>query len=140
MKKLILAVLAAGTLALGPIQATARGGGYGGGWGFHGGYGFRGGGFGYGLASGFLFGAAVAGPWYYNGYYGPYDGYYGGWPYYNPGYTYYYNTPAPRYQSAPAVTQPSAPAPASQPAPTTVINNYYYNSSPMSGANALFGR
>jgi hypothetical protein len=132
MKKLILAVLTAGTLALGQVPAEAHGGGWG----------YRGGGFGFGLASGFLFGAAVAGPWYYDSYYRPY--YYGGWPYYGyydyytPGYTYY--TPATRYQPAPVVPQPSAPAPSSQPAPTTVINNYYYNSSPMSGANALFGR
>jgi hypothetical protein len=140
MKKLILAVLAAGTFAFGPIQAGAHGGwggGYHGGWGgYHGGwgYGYRGWGygpaFGFGVASGVVIGASLSSPWYYP-YYG--YGYYGG-PYYR---TYY----APSYYSysAPAAQPAPAPAPA-QTQPTTIINNYYYNSSPMSGANTLFGR
>lgn len=140
MKKLIFAILAAAALAFSPIQSTAHAGGWGyhggGGWGYHGGwgYGYRGWGypaFGFGVASGFALGAAVSSPWYYNGYYYPYGGYYN---YYTP--SYYYSSPS--YQPAPAASQPAAPAPTQQ--PTTVINNYYYNSSPMSSANAMFGR
>ena len=50
------------------------------------------------------------------------------------------------YQTAPAVAQPTvqmqAPVPAAAPtqAPVTIINNYYNTSTPMSGANSLFGR
>lgn len=51
------------------------------------------------------------------------------------------------YQSAPVVAQPAAvmQAPAQTPAPAqpqqvTIINNYYNSSTPMSGANSLFGR
>ena len=143
MKKLILAVLAAGTvvLGLGPIQAGAHGGGWGGGgWGYHGGWGYRGGwgwgypAFGFGVASGVMLGSALASPWYYDGYYNyPYYGYYGG-PYYRSSYH-----SAPNYQPAPTAAQPAS-APVATQQPTTVINNYYYNSSPMSSANALFGR
>jgi hypothetical protein len=51
--------------------------------------------------------------------------------------------------SAPVVVQSAAPAPvpmqaqpAAQPAqqPVTIINNYYNTSTPMTGANQLFGR
>lgn len=46
------------------------------------------------------------------------------------------------YPAAPAVVQPAAtmPAPAPAAAPVTIINNYYGSASPMSEANALFGR
>jgi hypothetical protein len=51
------------------------------------------------------------------------------------------------YSSAPVVTQPAAVAPAAtqaaapaQPQQVTIINNYYNSSTPMSGANSLFGR
>ncbi|MDP3070347.1 MAG: glycine zipper domain-containing protein [Opitutaceae bacterium] len=47
------------------------------------------------------------------------------------------------YPSSPVVVQPAAvaPAPAAAPAqPITIINNYYGPATPMSGANALFGR
>src|SRR5439155_13731503 len=76
--------------------------------------------------------------------------YYGGvgydYPYPAYGYGYYYAprvayaAPVGYYQPYPTVSY-SQTAPQSQPAPqnVTIINNYY-NSSPMSGANALFGR
>jgi uncharacterized protein YcfJ len=48
------------------------------------------------------------------------------------------------YEAAPVVSQPAAVVPAQpvQPAPqqVTIINNYYNNATPMSGANSLFGR
>lgn len=53
------------------------------------------------------------------------------------------------YPSAPAIATPvavapaasaTAPAPAAAPQSVTIINNYYQGSSPMSGANSLFGR
>ena len=52
-----------------------------------------------------------------------------------------YSTPAygyftPNLQSVPAASA----APAQAPTQITIINNYYGNSSPMSGANGLFGR
>lgn len=42
----------------------------------------------------------------------------------------------PSLQTLPATTAPSTPAPQQ----ITIINNYYGSSSPMSGANSLFGR
>lgn len=57
------------------------------------------------------------------------------------------NRSAAVYRQAPVVAQQAAPVQA-QPAaaavvpaqPQTIINNYYYNTTPMSGANTLFGR
>lgn len=56
------------------------------------------------------------------------------------------NRPPVVYRSAPVVAQPAQvttaqpqAAPAAQPQQVTIINNYY-NGSPMSGANTLFGR
>src|SRR5581483_2899437 len=131
MKKLILGVLAAGMLT-----SAQAGGHWGGG---HGGGHFWGG-FGVGVASGLALGAVASSPWYYDDYY-PYYSYR-----YRPFYDDYYYY-APSYYSAPAYVTPAPAAPtAPQPAPaapaqsqpTTVINNYYYNSTPMSGANSLF--
>jgi hypothetical protein len=64
---------------------------------------------------------------YYGGY-GPYQGY---------GYNGYYGYSAPSYSYYAPSTYYSAPV-AQPPQQVTVINNYY--SSPMSGANSLFGR
>jgi len=57
------------------------------------------------------------------------------------------NRSAAVYRQAPVMVQPPAPVQVqAQPAaaapaqPLTIINNYYYNATPMSGANTLFGR
>jgi hypothetical protein len=68
-------------------------------------------------------------------YYGGYDSYRGY------GYNGYYGYSAPSYSYYSPSTYYAAPQPApaaQQPQQVTIINNYY--SSPMSGANSLFGR
>lgn len=129
MKKLILATILVG-LASSQVQTANAYWGRGWGWGV--GVGVLG-----GLAVGTAVGAAYANPYYYNPYYygpRPYwgTGFYSAGYYYPSGYNYYATAPAP----VPAATQP-------QTAPQNVtINNNYYNSpsTPMSGANSLFGR
>jgi hypothetical protein len=89
------------------------------------------------FALGSAVGAAYARPYYYDPYYygpRPYwgTGFYSAGYYYPAGYNYYY----PAATAAPVTAQP-------QTAPQNVtINNNYYNSpsTPMSGANSLFGR
>ena len=43
-------------------------------------------------------------------------------------------------REAPVVQAQPQPAPAAQPQQVTIINNYYGNASPMTSANAMFGR
>jgi hypothetical protein len=127
MKKIILAIT---LLALAGTQvqtASAHGWGRGGfGWGV--GVGVLG-----GLAVGTAIGEAYARPVYYDSYY------YYGRPYY--GSRYYYPTASYYNYSVPAqmTTQP-AQAPAAAPQNITINNNYYNTSTPMTGANSLFGR
>jgi hypothetical protein len=129
MKKLILAVT---LLALAGSQVQTANAYWGrGGWGWGVGVGLG------GFAVGTAVGAAYARPIYYDPYYygpRPYwgTGFYSTGYYYPSGYNYYYPAAAP----APVTPQP-------QVAPQNVtINNNYYNapSTPMSGANGLFGR
>jgi len=80
MRKTLLALVAAATLAGAAVAtsapAEARWGGWHGGWG-----GWHGGGWGWGgFAAGAVVGAALAAPYYYPYGYYPY-GYYGGYPY-----------------------------------------------------------
>ena len=80
---------------------------------------------------------------YYSGYYGSHHGHYSHYPRY---YSSYYYAPRPYVvASAPVVEYVQQPVAVQQPAPqpvqqTTIINNYYNSSTPMSGANSLFGR
>ncbi len=55
------------------------------------------------------------------------------------GYDYGYSRPVVLREAPVAQVQPQ-PAPAAQPQQVTIINNYYGNASPMSSANAMFGR
>jgi len=104
-----------------------------------------------GAGAGFLLGAAAheerrpyyygygpyyyPGPYYY-GYYGPYRGYYTYSPYVYPAAVTYY-TAEPKPASASPATVAQAP---SQPAPATYSTSSTAPASPMSSANALFGR
>jgi hypothetical protein len=164
MKKLILTVLAAGSLLsaraqlFGPEagQGALLGGILGGVIGANTGGHHVGRGIAIGAASGLVLGSLASdynrsyyggygyGGGYYGGYgyYGrPYYSYYGYRPYYRYGYSYpyysYYGSPA--YYTAPVVTQPAAVQPPAQQQPVTIINNYY-NTTPMSSANSMFGR
>ena len=129
MKKLVLAITLFKLAAAQVPQAQASGwhgggfrGGFRGGWGGRGGWGWGWGVLG-GLAVGTVIGESLAAPAYYSPYYAyPAYGY--------PAYSYSYR---PAYY-------PAAPAPQPVQQPTTVINNYYYSGSPMSGPNSLFGR
>lgn len=132
MKKLILAAVLVG-LAGSQVQ-TANAYWRRGGWGWGVGVGVLG-----GFAVGTAVGSAYARPYYYDPYYYGYrpywgTGFYSAGYYYPAGYNYYAVAPSP----APAQTtyQPQA-----APQNVTINNNYYNNnSSPMSGANSLFGR
>ena len=161
MKKLFLAVLAASTLIsaraqwLGPN--AANGAFFGGLAGGIIGNNFRGHHIGEGIAIGAasgLFLGALADDAAYRHYGGYYDGWYGAYSYpsygyysYSPYYrvryygyypaTYYYDSAPVVYQTAPATTQPADPP---QSGPPATVNNNRDNSSPMSGANSLFGR
>ena len=77
--------------------------------------------------------------------YGPSWGYHRGYGYGYPyaGYgDYVYRTPVVVQQPAVVQVPVQAPVQQAQPAPqqVTIINNYYNTSTPMSGANGLFGR
>ncbi len=135
MKKLILAVMIV-ALAGSQVQTAKAGVQFGVGVGVC------------GIGVGASFGIGCGRP-YYSCYNSPY--YCGPRPYcgagfYNSGYYYpdYYNYSPNYYGYSPAATAPVAQtyAPA-QPAPQNVTINNYYNSgpsTPMSGANSLFGR
>jgi hypothetical protein len=120
----------------------------------HGGYGYGYGGAAsdglwLGALAGGIIGHNTGGDWRHNGWRGTAWGAGAGWllgsiidsnRHYYGGYNYGYEYPRAVVmpQPQPVVVQ-SAP-PAAAPQQVTIINNYYGNASPMSSANALFGR
>ena len=104
-----------------------------------------------GALAGGIIGHNIGGDWRHNGWRGAAWGAGAGWligslidsnRYYDGGYGYDYGYGYPRtvVMSSPPPIVVQSPPPAAAPQQVTIINNYYGNASPMSSANALFGR